>query len=205
MFTPTSRAAVAHCIAIVCVATTVAPATARAEKLGSNSNNSSQGSIGGGGSSTDEDVVSTVLGMTAVATTIGLGIGGYAITKSANRRAAVAEIYLRQHAVELRQELCLGRGPILSRFAATLMTDKRQRRTFTSAVHKRRFVLLALAAPTKLTTERALQFFRVLRVAQLQALSSSKRTHATAPASSPLPAKKLAQPLPRRGRGGGAR
>jgi hypothetical protein len=109
------------------------------------------------------------LGLTTTGvTTTGIalsGIGAYFITtkKDDRGRAAAAMHWLRQHALQVRQDLCLGRGPTLSEIAAEMRVAQPSRRLFGSTLRKHRHELLDLASPAKLTPERAVRFFVTIR------------------------------------------
>lgn len=105
----------------------------------------------------------TTLGLTTTLIALA-GIGVYASTKGdGDRRADAAVYYLRQHALQVRQDLCLGRGPVLDQLAVELRVTGARRATFVRSLRLRRVMLLALAEPAQLTPERALRFFSMVR------------------------------------------
>ncbi len=105
-------------------------------------------------------LLTTTIGITA---TIALaGVGSYASSSKGNddhRRGAAAMLYLRQHAAQVREELTMGRGPMLASLATELRIRAQDVGDFTRRVRCSRQALLALAEPATLTPQRALQFF----------------------------------------------
>ncbi len=151
----------------VALAWSSCPSMAHAENSAggnsSRSDNSSQGSIDGNSSQNDSEMTTSVL---LVVTAAGVALatyGTYRATTNTNQSGKVAEIYLRHHAIALRQDLCLGRGPLLHELLAALPMKPSQRASYAAAVRTRRRALLELADPAKLNPERALAFFEILR------------------------------------------
>lgn len=105
----------------------------------------------------------STLGLTT--TLIGLaGVGIYASSKgNGDRRAAAAIYYLRQNSFQVRQDLCLGRGPVFNQLAVELRVSGAKRAVFARSLRKGRAKLLALADPIRLTPKRALRFFSIVR------------------------------------------
>lgn len=139
-----------------------APLAASAGQGGSRSDNSSQGSGDGAASRNDSEMTTLVLGIGTVITAAGVTYGSYRLTAKSTEAGKVAEIYLRRHAIALRQDLCLGRGPQLGELLAALPLAPAQRPAYAKSLLSRRRELLALAAPAQLNPERALRFFEIV-------------------------------------------
>ena len=129
----------------------------------SRSENSSQGSIDTNSSKNDSEMTTTVLLLTTVAAVAVASYGTYRAATSFSNAGKVAEIYLRNHAIALRQDLCLGRGPLLGELLAALPLTPAQRGPYAKAVRTQRRALLKLADPARLNPDRALAFFAILR------------------------------------------
>ena len=92
------------------------------------------------------------------------GIGCYVLTtKKDGERHAAAMFYLRQNALQVRQDVCFGRGPILDEMAAELRLTRAEERQLGVALRRDRRALLALADPAMLTPQRAWLFFETVR------------------------------------------
>ena len=134
------------------------PSPAFAEATGSRTDGSLDGTLGDS-SNSDSEMILTVLGIVTVAGALGATFGLYKTTANANDADRVAEAYLRRHAVQLRQDLCFGRGPLMSLLTAALKLDAKQRGLFLRNARLRRWRLLKLADPRTLTPKRARKFF----------------------------------------------
>lgn len=105
--------------------------------------------------------VVTVSGTTTTAVALA-GMGTYASSSQGRdnqRRGVAAMLYLRQHAAQVREELTMGRGPMLAALASELRVAPQRVAAFTRRVRTDRQQLLALAESAGLTPQRALTFF----------------------------------------------
>lgn len=78
-------------------------------------------------------------------------------------RATLAELYLRENAAAVQEGLSAGRGAFLDDVAAAFKIRRMNRSRFGRVLRTNRLELLALADPMRLTPERALAFFDVIR------------------------------------------
>ncbi|MCO4760367.1 MAG: hypothetical protein KC502_02610 [Myxococcales bacterium] len=148
----------AHLLALaLSLAVVVGPSLAHGNNSRTRSDGTSDNSSRG--SSTDEDTVASVLLATTLVGVVGTAFGLYRSTKNSQHQAEVAEYYLRHHAVQIRQDLSLGRGPLLRGLSKGLKLDAKRGLQFRRAVVGKRRVLLGLARPKLLTKDRALRFF----------------------------------------------
>ena len=108
-------------------------------------------------------------GMTTLLLTTGgialSGVGCYVITSKGDDKPhrTAAMLYLRQNALQVRQDLTFGRGPIVDELAAELKVRRSDKPALGKALRDQRRVLLSLADPARLTPERAWQFFDTVR------------------------------------------
>lgn len=108
-------------------------------------------------------------GLTTTAlTTVGIalsGIGVYVISSKGDdhARSAAALQYLRQHSLQVRQDICLGHGPMVAELAKELGLTRAQGSALGVQLRKQRKEFLTLVDPTHLTSQRAWQFFDAVR------------------------------------------
>lgn len=91
----------------------------------------------------------------------GLGVTIYAIVTTAQKNTnqnAAAEVYLRQNATQLAQDLTAGEGPTLLDLASAAEIRQADYPLFAAKVRAARAELLALADVSKLDAERAAAF-----------------------------------------------
>ena len=104
---------------------------------------------------------------TLLLTTVGIGLSGVGIyvisSKNDDKRRAAAMYYLRNNALQVRQDICLGRGPVLQEMAVELRLGPKAGQALGTALRKQRHELLSLADPKRLTPDRAWQFFDAVR------------------------------------------
>ena len=79
-------------------------------------------------------------------------------SKAAAEGGKAAELYLRQNALQLAQDLATGSGPVVDELAAALRLSADSRDGFAELLRENRKELLALADPRRLDTSRAVQF-----------------------------------------------
>ena len=127
---------------------------------GQGGSNNSQGS--GAGSKNESEMTTLVLGVATIFTAAGATYGSYRLSSKAEPAGKVAEIYLRRHAVALRQDFSLGRGPQLSELVAALPLAPAQRPAYLKDLLAHRRELLGWAEPAKLSPARALRFFEIV-------------------------------------------
>ncbi len=151
-------------VACACVTATLllSAAPGHAEP-GSSQDSSQTGDTVSRGSESDTDLTLTVMGLVTTVSVVAAAWGIYRTTAHQQRAAGVAEAYLRHHALQLRQELALGRGPLLRRLARGMGLTGATRAHFERGVMAQRLRLLDLAHPQRLTPTRALSFFATLR------------------------------------------
>lgn len=104
---------------------------------------------------------SAVLSTTIAVPLTGLGVTIYAIvttTKGAGNAVAAGEIYLRQNATQLAQDLTSGEGPTLLDLASAAEIRRADYALFVAKIRAERVELLELADVSKLNAERAAAF-----------------------------------------------
>ena len=118
-------------------------------------------------STSDETAGAGLVSTTTGVGTTGIGLSGVGIyvisSKGDDKRSAAAMHYLRRNALQVRQDLCLGRGPIVEEIAVELRLGRTQGLGLGTQLRKQRHDLLALADPKRLTPDRAWQFFDAVR------------------------------------------
>lgn len=105
---------------------------------------------------------SSLLSTTIAVPLTGLGVVIYAVVTTAqgnnSNNAAAAEVYLRQNATQLAQDLTSGEGPTLLDLASAAEIRQADYAVFAAKVRAERTALLELADVSKLTAERAATF-----------------------------------------------
>ena len=97
------------------------------------------------------------------------GIGSYALT-SKDKGGDRAARYLRENALDVRQGIAQGEGPVVDDLAAAFRVHDSRRLQFVRGLRAARIELFSLAEPASLTDERALHFLeRVRAVAEAAA------------------------------------
>jgi hypothetical protein len=103
----------------------------------------------------------------APVTTTGI-IVAVAVASGGNKRPSrdaqkAVELYVREHALQIAQDLARGEGPFIADMGGALELDAKTQALFGKLLHRSRKQLLSLADPDRLDTARALEFLaRVL-------------------------------------------
>ncbi len=115
-----------------------------------------------------EPLTTTTAPITALATTAGVVVlvivlaGGDEEKEAPKEATKAAELYLRQNALQLAQDLNTGHGPFVEELATGLKIKSENREAFRKALRGHRAELLALADADQLSPDRAVQFARAL-------------------------------------------